>query len=85
MNQQGSPCYHNFLTVPPRYHSHVIPIDALHAEEVVEAGLPYVPLKEHDLQLDVFIPQRFRMQGGDKRLTKTRTLGLIDSTNQVAV
>ena len=37
MNQQGSPCCHNWLTVPPSYFSKVISIGALNADKIAEA------------------------------------------------
>ena len=36
MKQQVSPCYSNFLTVIPSYHSKVTPNGALHADQVAE-------------------------------------------------
>ena len=42
MNQQGSPCCYNFLTVTPNYNSMVTPIGVLHGEKTPNAILPYV-------------------------------------------
>ena len=39
MDQSGSSCCHNFVTVVLRYHSKVNPIGALHAWEIYEAVL----------------------------------------------
>ena len=41
-DQQGSSCFHNFLTVTQSYHSKVNPIGALHAEKIAEAFLLFI-------------------------------------------
>ena len=42
MDQQGSPCDHNFLTITPSYHSKVSSIDELYTVKIAEAVLLYV-------------------------------------------
>ena len=46
MDQQGSPCCHNFLTVIQSYHINMTIMDELHAEEIGEAIMLNV-LKPH--------------------------------------
>ena len=42
IDQQGSPCCHNFMTVTQSYNSKVTPNGDLHAEKITEATLLYV-------------------------------------------
>ena len=42
INQKGSSCCHNFLTVIQSYHSQVTHIGALHSEKIAESLLFYV-------------------------------------------
>ena len=42
LNQQVSPCYHNFLPVTYSYHIKGTPCYALHGEKIAEADLLYV-------------------------------------------
>ena len=44
MDQQGSPCYHNFLLVTLSYHSKVNHVNPLYAEKLAEAGYLYVSI-----------------------------------------
>ena len=42
MDQQRSPCCHNFLAVAQSYRGKVIPIGAMYAEKIAEVVLLYV-------------------------------------------
>ena len=42
MDQQESPCCHNFLTVTQSYHSSVTPVGTLHVEKISASFLLYI-------------------------------------------